>query len=145
MHPKLAQVLARHSTINLTMNVYTHTNLSEKSRAVAAISGPMNLRPTGDNKEEAKTDSVCEEQEDASVGPCMGPCGVQNGPQRLSRNDTSMARNGTESGPDCSENAEDQRSRNSLCQERFGPERHDLALNDVASKGKKNEIHPTGL
>jgi integrase len=145
VHPKLDQVLARHSTINLTMNVYTHTNLDEKARAVAAISAPMNLRSASDNNAEARTDPVSEEQEDVSVGPCMGPCGVQNGPQRLSRNDTPMARNGTESGGEALGNVETQPTRNSLSREEFGSERHGLATLVTGSEETENKTHPEGL
>lgn len=36
-HPKIAQALARHADINLTMNVYTHTVLSEQSVAIEEL------------------------------------------------------------------------------------------------------------
>ena len=37
VHPKVAQVLLRHSDINLTMNRYTHTVIGQESAAVAAL------------------------------------------------------------------------------------------------------------
>ena len=37
VHPKLAQSLARHSDINLTMSRYTHTTRGEQSEALAAL------------------------------------------------------------------------------------------------------------
>lgn len=48
VHPKLAQILARHSTINLTMNVYTQMGMDEKARAVRSIPGPVDARPNGE-------------------------------------------------------------------------------------------------
>ena len=36
VHPKLAQELARHSTITLTMEFYTHLTLPERAQAIAA-------------------------------------------------------------------------------------------------------------
>ena len=48
VHPKLAQILARHSTINLTMNVYTHMGMDEKAKAVRSIPGPVDARPNGE-------------------------------------------------------------------------------------------------
>jgi hypothetical protein len=36
VHPRNAQALARHSTIDLTMNIYTHANLGELAAAVGA-------------------------------------------------------------------------------------------------------------
>ena len=38
--PKVAQMLARHSDIRLTMGIYTHTDLAEKQTAVEALPTP---------------------------------------------------------------------------------------------------------
>jgi len=37
VHPKVAQALARHSTITLTMDRYTHTVVGEQTAALAAL------------------------------------------------------------------------------------------------------------
>jgi len=37
VHPKVAQALARHSTVTLTMDRYSHTYMGEQSEAVAAL------------------------------------------------------------------------------------------------------------
>ena len=37
VHPKVAQVLMRHSDVNLTMNVYTHTLVGQEAEAVARL------------------------------------------------------------------------------------------------------------
>ena len=37
VHPKTAQALARHSTVTLTMDRYSHTYMGEQSEAVAAL------------------------------------------------------------------------------------------------------------
>jgi hypothetical protein len=52
VHPKTAQELARHSTIDLTMNVYTHARLSDLGAAVEGLpsllpSAAANLAATG--------------------------------------------------------------------------------------------------
>lgn len=39
VHPKLAQDLARHSDINLTMSRYSHTELAERAKALASLPG----------------------------------------------------------------------------------------------------------
>ena len=41
--PKLAQTLARHSDINLTMGVYSHVNLAEQHQAIMALPVPPSL------------------------------------------------------------------------------------------------------
>lgn len=38
--PKMAQVLARHSDIRLTLNVYTHVELRDQTAAIGALPGP---------------------------------------------------------------------------------------------------------
>jgi hypothetical protein len=38
--PKVAQALARHSDINLTMNVYSHVGLSDQASAVRDLPAP---------------------------------------------------------------------------------------------------------
>ena len=40
VRPKLAQTLARHSDINLTMQVYSHVELEDQNAAIAALPGP---------------------------------------------------------------------------------------------------------
>ena len=41
--PKVAQTMARHSDINLTMNVYSHVNMEEQAAAAAALAPPPKL------------------------------------------------------------------------------------------------------
>jgi hypothetical protein len=38
--PKMAQVLARHSDIRLTLGVYTHVELHDQTAAIGALPGP---------------------------------------------------------------------------------------------------------
>jgi integrase len=78
--PKVAQSLARHSDINLTMNVYSHLELAEQAEAIKTLP-PL---PTG------KTSAV--------VVPPMVPSGAQNGAQRLSPKGTELASIGTQIG-----------------------------------------------
>lgn len=39
----MAQTLARHSDIRLTMNVYTHTELAEQTAAIAELPGELRV------------------------------------------------------------------------------------------------------
>ena len=47
VHPKLAQELARHSDIRLTMNVYTHAHLHDLAGAVEGLPKPTSGGPPG--------------------------------------------------------------------------------------------------
>jgi integrase len=45
--PKMAQTLARHSDIRLTLNVYTHVELADQTAAMQALPGPPVAMATG--------------------------------------------------------------------------------------------------
>jgi integrase len=53
VHPKVAQDLMRHSTINLTMNIYTHTALESRLDALSKL--PDIKAERDDNEEDAVT------------------------------------------------------------------------------------------
>lgn len=52
VHPKTAQMLARHSTIRLTMDRYTHSVLSQQSEAVAKLPA---LQVRGKSEQQCRT------------------------------------------------------------------------------------------
>lgn len=63
VHPKMAQSLARHSDINLTMNRYTHTALESQQEALAglpdlSIESCQENRATGTDNTTASQNSV---------------------------------------------------------------------------------------
>jgi len=53
--PKMAQTLARHSDIRLTLGVYTHVELPDRSAAICALPGPPHGKQgvTGPSKEKS--------------------------------------------------------------------------------------------
>ncbi len=94
--PKAAQSLARHSTIDLTMNVYTSLTVHDQASALAslppipAFDGPKTragaLQATGTNGPERV--------------PTVVPRGAENGAVRL-------ASEASEPAPDCTEHSQD--------------------------------------
>ncbi|HEX5471778.1 MAG TPA: tyrosine-type recombinase/integrase, partial [Lacipirellulaceae bacterium] len=44
--PKVAQTMARHSDINLTMNVYSHVKMEEQEAAIAVLPAPPAIGET---------------------------------------------------------------------------------------------------
>jgi integrase len=40
IRPKMAQTLARHSDVRLTLGVYTHVELHDQTAAIGALPGP---------------------------------------------------------------------------------------------------------
>lgn len=45
IRPKVAQTLARHSDIRLTLNVYTHAELADQTAAIGVLPGPPAVKP----------------------------------------------------------------------------------------------------
>ncbi len=81
--PKVAQTLARHSDIRLTMNVYTHTDLAEKVGAISRLPSlgrhpPTRLvpdAPAGPNPDiQQRYSSSCETEIDIQRQP-VSPVG----------------------------------------------------------------------
>jgi integrase len=48
--PKVAQTMARHSDINLTMNVYSHVKMEEQEAAIAVLPAPPAIDGNGKSK-----------------------------------------------------------------------------------------------
>ena len=84
VHPKLAQSMARHSDVNLTMGVYSHVDVAQQATAINTLPAPPSLteppsETTGDTKT-GKTSNTAgtEQQPDAtndqkSVAPVVAP------------------------------------------------------------------------
>ena len=45
IRPKVAQTLARHSDIRLTLNVHTHAGLADQAAAIGVLPGPPAAKP----------------------------------------------------------------------------------------------------
>ena len=67
--PKTAQTLARHSDIRLTMNVYSHTDLEEKSAAVRRLPSPLT---NGHSPDHVSEDSPAQEKDGSESWECSG-------------------------------------------------------------------------
>ena len=65
--PKVAQALARHSTINLTMNTYTKLGVSDQAAAVEA------LPPVPEKKSEATSETLRATGTEGGAAASSGP------------------------------------------------------------------------
>ncbi len=52
--PKVAQAMARHSDINLTMNVYSHVKMDEQTAAISVLPSPPKPNATENRKTRKK-------------------------------------------------------------------------------------------
>ena len=103
VHPKVAQSLARHSTIGLTMDRYTHTLVGEQAEALDALpdlskpaAAPEAMRATGT---EGKPVSVLADCLALSERPEAIPVGADGLPPAVAVESQSL-----DTAADCSEN-----------------------------------------
>ncbi|QDT73237.1 hypothetical protein I41_24260 [Lacipirellula limnantheis] len=50
MSPKMDQSIARHSDVNLTLNVYSHVGIGEQAAAIQSLPGPPLLIGSGESQ-----------------------------------------------------------------------------------------------
>lgn len=98
VNPKTAQSLARHSTIELTMNVYTSLTVHDQAAALASLPAPPILVAEAAFKATG-TDGP-------KMVPTMVPRSAKNGAERLASAPQDLA-------PDCTQNGRRQRPRRS--------------------------------
>ncbi len=68
VHPKVAQALARHSTITLTMDRYTHTVIGEQAEALRALPDLPNPPGLGEKRTALRATGTCDEAPDSTPG-----------------------------------------------------------------------------
>ena len=98
--PKLTQTLARHSTIDLTMNVYNHTTNHERRAAIEQLTSAWEWRESQigiSGQEKSSTVDEDPRGDDAgssSQGFAVSEPGTQSrGPTRLDRSEAAGTRN----------------------------------------------------
>ncbi|NLF73671.1 MAG: site-specific integrase [Candidatus Anammoximicrobium sp.] len=100
VHPKTAQTLARHSDIRLTMNVYSHTDLAEKTEAVRRLPGlwecsgsaPESQDGTNGQKTSRKAERGEEDPDQRCSSEVLSESGLATDCQQASAADTSTPR-----------------------------------------------------
>jgi len=78
--PRMAQSLARHSDIRLTMGTYTHVEVDDQRAAIESLPAPPSLRVSPGNRtpESPKVGAGAD-----SEVPTLVPCGAKNGAKQL--------------------------------------------------------------
>lgn len=108
--PKTAQLLARHSDINLTMNTYTALGVLDQAAAVEALPPVPTSQPaakkTAPPLRATGTDGQSRRSGESSEVPTMVPRGAENGAKRASSGSLRIA-------PDCTETRSRKRPRRS--------------------------------
>src|ERR1700730_5094747 len=101
--PKLAQDLARHSDIRLTMNVYTHLERNAQQAAIESLPGPPggSRSRAGHNRSQVASDANAGDSLVAGTSrgiPGSASGGARSGAQQITSNKAHTASNCTE-GP----------------------------------------------
>jgi integrase len=92
VHPKTAQALARHSTITLTMDRYSHSGRQDEARALSAL---PDLSGPGEEDEEGQSVSAVYLARQARQGENTGDAGRRNGhPETQRESAAKHGRNG---------------------------------------------------
>ncbi len=149
LSPKMAQTLARHSDVRLTLGIYTHVGLHDQTSAIESLPAPPSL---GENESEAAAlratgteGPLNEAQETRRVVPTVVPSGAEIGTFRLASETNDLAPNYT---GEAGEGEEIDASR--IVVNPNGPRPFRTARDQSASRrtvaGRaRKEIHPSGL
>lgn len=95
VHPKTAQSLARHSTIELTMNVYTSLSVHDQASALASLPAVPDLEAPVSTAGALRATG----KDGPKKVPAMVPRGAENGAKR-------PASGASHSAPDCTESGD---------------------------------------
>jgi len=93
--PQLAQAIARHSDVNLTLGVYTHIQVGEQAIAIDTLSAPPQFRTTHHDAVSIGSKFVVQNVDQTIGGACLGgtpvdseqvkPTGSTNSPKPIPR------------------------------------------------------------
>ena len=146
LSPKMAQTLARHSDVRLTLGIYTHVGLHDQTVAIDSLPAP----PAQDGKPATERSTLQATGTDGSATgdfgvPTVVPKGAENGAGRLAPQTIRIA-------PDCTEPGREDRvsgiqhvALNPDDARWFSTEQHQPARSCIAVKGDRRVVSPTGL
>ena len=74
VHPKLAQSIARHSDVNLTMGIYSHVEVAEQAEAMNTLPAPPSLPVASEAVDSKSTSTASESDSDSEFfAPIFAP------------------------------------------------------------------------
>ena len=139
VHPKMAQTLARHSTINLTMNTYTHVNMEEKSRAVGHLYALGTTPPAQEASGQNQPSPITAEVSD------LGPSGVLNGVTNGAAPGSEEVPAGTLVGSPSVTASTEEEGHNPIQESHLGVHWLRVASPGIMPERSQKEVHPAGL
>jgi hypothetical protein len=151
LSPKMAQTLARHSDVRLTLGVYTHVGIHDQTAAIGSLRGPPSEGVGPANEVAALAATGTDGPQHRASGdettprevPTMVPRGAENGAERLAPDTLWIAPTCTEEADERNENGNPKIAANSNATKTFRIEGGQSAspCTDPAG-GKKSKYAP---
>ncbi len=142
LSPKMAQTLARHSDVRLTLGIYTHVGIHDQTAAIASLPSP----PTGEHPEtetaELRATGTDGRTDEHQTVPSVVPSGAQNGAQRFAPKRLRIAPSCTEVGEDPNENGDPKIAARSNGDRRYRTDLHQAASPRTTRRSVQNESIP---
>lgn len=142
--PKMAQTLARHSDVRLTLGVYTHLGVHDQVAAIGSLPSPPMRRSEEVSAFMAQTGTVGPQHSPGKV-PTVVPRGAKNGAIRLASGTSQPAPNCTESGKEEGDGEEETNCPKSKRRSTLCAASHHAASICSGPEGAEKEISPTGF
>jgi len=153
LSPKMAQTLARHSDVRLTLGVYTHIGLHDQTAAIKSLPAPPSvgvgppdeaaaLRATGTD---GRNDQTPAAKTTAREVPTMVPRGAENGAERIASQTLRVAPDCTDGTDERDENGEPRNAVNPDVAATFRTERGRSASRCTGPRGRKMKVSPRGF
>jgi len=112
LSPKMAQTLARHSDVRLTLGIYTHVGLHDQTSAIESLPAPRTFDESGSKAAMLRATGtegrLNEAKETGRVVPTVVPSGAENGAVRLASGTNDLAPNCTREAGEGEETADSQ-------------------------------------
>ena len=146
VRPKMAQTLARHSDVRLTLGVYTHVDIYDQAAAIAALPPPPSGGETpGTEAAELRATGTEGRTDEHLLVPSVVPSGAQIGAQRPASETLRLASNCTEGRPAREENGDPRIAASPDEGRRYRTASHRSASPCTGTRTGRMKVSPTGL
>jgi hypothetical protein len=146
LSPKMAQTLARHSDVRLTLGVYTHVGLNDQTAAIASLPPPPSGKDTETEAAELRATGTegrtGEHQMVPSVVPSGAQLGAQLGAHLVAPKKIRIASNCTQAVGEPNENGDQKIAARSNGNRRYRTNRHQGASLCTAPRSGSIKVSP---
>ena len=145
LSPKMAQTLARHSDVRLTLGVYTHVALHDQTAAIQALPAPPGGERVETEAAELRATGTEGQKGRHSVVPTVVPSGAQSGAQRPASERLQIASSCTGGAGEPNEVGDPTIAASPDETRRYGTDRRQSASPCTDQRGGRKEVSPTGF